>query len=511
MKKKQSRTEKKNRIWIYFSLFLLFDFILNFVWMIKVPMSEAPDEINRIILSDYIYQHGSLPNAWNEEVRILGWGFSYAMRPMLVNIIGGWNMRLVSLFTTNVVARVMAARIVSVFSATVMTFYCFKIGLALNWKKGWIWMLACLSALTPQITFLASYNNNDIFSLACTTALIYYWIKGAKNNWRWRDCIWFSIAMGLTILSYYNAYSYILFSIPVFFLTAFHRNMSKEEKKTVWKKTAFIVLLTFLIAGWWFIRNIILYDGDVLGSGLREIMGEKYAIEELKPENIFRPIREGISYLQVLTYNIGDYPWYLKTAMSTIGVLGPMNFYFESLFYNIPMYTFIAGCVLCLVQWVTWFVQAIIARFKDRELNHKLIIGLFIFASALLTCALALYYSWTDDYQPQGRYIMPAFTSFILFMVTGYRFGFELVGKIFRSEKFETILSWIVSAVFCAGICFMQVHAMHLYFAHTASLPYILKDYKIRLTQNDPSFDMEEHPEENLRDLLAELQNQNYK
>ena len=41
--------------------------------------------------------------------------------------------------------------------------------------------------------------------------------------------------------------------------------------------------IVFLVAGWWFIRSGILYDGDFLGMKTSSIYAEKYAIDELKP------------------------------------------------------------------------------------------------------------------------------------------------------------------------------------------------------------------------------------
>ena len=111
----QPKTRYSKKVWICFTLFLIALFGLYVTWMITVPMAKAPDESVRIILSDYVFQNGHLPNAWDKSVRIDIWGFSYALRPMLANILGAFNMWIVSFFTQDPYALFYAARIVSCF------------------------------------------------------------------------------------------------------------------------------------------------------------------------------------------------------------------------------------------------------------------------------------------------------------------------------------------------------------------------------------------------------------
>ncbi len=461
---KAPRFGYSRKIWTWITVFLVLVFMLDVIWMLTVPMDKSPDEYQRIILSNYIYLNGRLPNAWEPAVRIEGWGFSYALRPMLVNMIGAFNMRIVSLFTTNPWALVLSVRIISVISGVTTVYFCFRISEWLEWKPVWAFFLGAVCAITPQITFLCSYHNNDIFSLACVSAILYCWIRGIKENWTWADCYRFAIALGLTILSYYNAYPYVLFSIPLFFLTAFHHGMSQVQRKLVWQKTFTIIGITFLIAGWWFIRNMYLYDGDVFGMNTRIVMGELYGTPDLKPSAIFKPYREGISYFDLWNYTNGQgFSWSTKTFYSTIAWLGIMDFVFPAEIYKFAAYLLTLGLVFFLGQYAIWLgiklFNLVKRRWTSPEISQNLIFYFFAALSAILVIGLSLYYSWTDDFQPQGRYIMPSFTTFALMMVAGYQGISRALVIGFGNERLGTIFSWSFCSILGGILLGIQVYA----------------------------------------------------
>lgn len=477
-------------VWIWIWVFLLFDLLLNILWMYTVPMTKAPDEEVRIILSDYIMAHGSLPNAWDEAVRINGWGFSYALRPLLVNMIGAFNMWVVSLFTSDLWAQVLAVRLISALSGTAMVYFVFRCAEWLDWKPCWAFMAGFICAMMPQITFLASYHNNDLFSLACVTAVLYCWLRGMKENWTWADCTRLSVSMGLTILSYYNAYPYVLFSIPLFFATAFHKGMSREQKIETWKKTGYIVLLTFLIAGWFFIRNMILYDGDMLGMKTRLIMGERYADPALRPSAVFKAQREGISFFGLWNYFHGDpFSWSQKTFMSTIALLGNMDFLFPAEIYRFCAAVLQLGSALFAVQAIVWLIQQCRTHFASQEISFSLLFFLLAFLAGVFVIGLSLYYSWTDDYQPQGRYIIPAFTTFVLILTAGFRFLFQSLGKLFRHPLAETIMSCLFAFCMCAVMAGMQAYAYwRIAPVYLDGLPRTTQTYAAHREKFGPSF-----------------------
>lgn len=486
----KQRLKSIDPMWYWVAAFLLAYFLFCLYWASIVPMDKAPDEPVRIPINDYIMQYGHLPNAWEESVRIHNWGFSYALRPVLVSIFSAFNMKIASLFSGDLGVQLLAVRLVSVFSAVSLVYYMFRIGRGLGWQWRWVWGMGVFTALIPQVTFLASYHNNDIFSMACCASVVYAWIHGINTNWSWKSCVRLSIAMGFTILSYYNAYPFVLFSIPVFFMTAFHKGMSKEEKKLAWKKTGAIVLMTFLIAGWWFIRNIILYNGDVTGSITREIMGEQFAIPGLRPSEVTRLKNQGVPFKAVFNSTLLALPWWKITFMSSWCVVGYVELYLETQeLYWIILGILETGCVLCGLAWLTRFVQGIRSRFKDKDQRRDLIVLFFCCLAAMLVFLLSMYYSWTDDYQPQGRYVLPALVSYILIMFYGFRSLFELITKWIPLKKFwagvEIVLLCAASGV---NIC-AQVEILDLMKTKFAENNYVSIEYIDHRIEYGPAFE----------------------
>ena len=79
----------------YFGLYLAIGLSL----LLKQPFGNPPDEYNRYLIPQYIAQHGTLPNGYEESIRISGYGFSYAFQPILPYMLQGYVMRLVMQFT----------------------------------------------------------------------------------------------------------------------------------------------------------------------------------------------------------------------------------------------------------------------------------------------------------------------------------------------------------------------------------------------------------------------------
>ena len=85
------------------------------------------------------------------------------------------------------------------------------------------------------------------------------WILGLESNWKTKHCILLGLAIRFCALTYYNAYGYILCSIILCLVSA---TSNKMKAKDVWQKILVVGLIAITFAGWWFVRNAILYNGD---------------------------------------------------------------------------------------------------------------------------------------------------------------------------------------------------------------------------------------------------------
>ena len=56
----------------------------------------------------------------------------------------------------------------------------------------------------------------------------------------------------------------------------------------------------------------------------------------------------------------------------------------------------------------------------------------------MVTVGISMYYSYTSDYQPQGRYCLPMVTALMYFVAYGLRTGGSYLGK--RSQTAEKVI-----------------------------------------------------------------------
>ena len=92
------------------------------------------------------------------------------------------------------------------------------------------------------------------------------------------------------------------------------------------------------------------------------------------------------------------------------------------------------GTVGCLINFKDLFI------YKKNEKNRYLLNYIFIL-SIIITIALSIYYSYTSDFQPQGRYIVGIIIPFTYFIVNGISIILE---KFIKSEKIRNIIILIL-------------------------------------------------------------------
>ena len=106
---------------------------------------NPPDEHARILIPWYIRQHGILPTGLEEEVRIPGYGCSYALYSIFPYIVQGYVMRFVSLFTQSARALLYAGRFVNVLLGTAMAYVVYLLSkrlfstVSLRWLFCFFW------------------------------------------------------------------------------------------------------------------------------------------------------------------------------------------------------------------------------------------------------------------------------------------------------------------------------------------------------------------------------------
>lgn len=400
---------------LYFGIF----FIIGLSMVLKQPFGNPPDEYNRYLIPQYICRYGTLPNGFDEEIRIPGYGFSYAFQPILPYMMQGYMMRLVNVFTDSEAALLYTARLVNLFLGLIMAYVVLLLG------KKWFkdprisWFFSFLVTLLPQSIFLHTYVNTDSCCMLSIAVILYAMTLGLEDDFSLRSSLLLAVGIILCALSYYNAYAYVLSAILIFIAHFFRVGQSGGRRKLFFdfkrflQKGLTVAVPVLLGIGWWFIRSAILYDGDFLGLRTRNYCGTLYAIPEYEPSAMNTYLNEGHSILYMLT----ESDFLTLTLLSFIGIYGPMTIVSTVWLYRFYKLLFFAGIVLELL----WIPHALKVQKKGRHsFASRLFAHLNMLFCIIMPFALSVWYSYATDYQPQGRYVLPALIPICYYCTAGF-------------------------------------------------------------------------------------------
>lgn len=410
-------------------LFLVFLLWIYCIWARVQPLSGGPDEQMRYQICQYIYEHGSIPAGDDPAVRNPVWGISYAFFPVLAYMWGALFMKIMSIFTTAPFALLMAARFSNMLLGIGMAFIVRRIGNRLFDSRYKSWVLTAFVSLMPGCTFIFTYVNNDGLALFSTAVIVYAWICGIQDGWTYRNCIILGLGVGLCGLSYYNAYGFILCSVLLFGITLLMEYWKPGQKALFVKKGSLVCAIALLIVGWWFIRNYMLYDGDILAREASTLCAEMYAKEGYKPSGKLTPQSEGYTFWQMLTQPYGgpSISWIEIVSRSFVGRFGHMNIKMPNWTENNYMDFIKVGFLLMFLHPVRMFRIR-----KDGVISKKAVFNWVMLIAMIIPNILNAYYSYFSDYQPQGRYSLPMLIPLAYFMITGYETLFD---KLIENER----------------------------------------------------------------------------
>ena len=414
---------KKNKK-IVMAIFLIGLFCYYLIWTVSQPYNSCPDEKMKWDICKYIAEHNSIPDGRDESIRDSAWGISYAFQPILTYMICAVFVKIASIFTTQQFALVVAARLVSTISMTFTIYFVIKIANKLFKDKGiYKYLFIVFIAFQPITAFLASYINNDSTAILAISMIIYLWILGLESNWKTKHCILLGGAVGFCALTYYNAYGYILCSVLICLSSAV---LNKMDAKEIAKKALIVASVAFAIAGWWFVRNAIIYDGDILGTKTQNEYGDKYALEQYKPSVRKTPENSNESIWHMLNEDA----WANTTAKSFVGIFGYQSILMSNKIYYLYLSLWLIGGLGCLLKFKDLFI------YKKEEKSKYILNYIFVIA-IIIPILLSIIYSYTSDFQPQGRYIMGIIIPFMYFVVNGIQ---TMIEKFIKSEKIRNII-----------------------------------------------------------------------
>ena len=283
----------------------------------------------------------------------------------------------------------------SVLSVTVCCVYCLLLGQRLFRKRSSAVLIASVVCFLPQVLFVGFFQNNDSLSLAAVSMMLYYLACGYDDHFSVKTCLKLGIAFSVGLLSYYSVYGWILAGI-VFCVVSVCLDPDVPHKGSlILRRGLLIAGVCLVLAGWFFIRNAVLHEGDFFG-----ISTELRAREAMRNQGAvlyeMNSAREGC--VSVLRF-IGEsgFPWLKTTAISFIGVFGYLDAVMPAACYIAYLAFFLAG-----------FVLFIASCRRERPDRQETLLTAVLLAAALITLLLSFLQSYTRNYQPQGRYVITA-------------------------------------------------------------------------------------------------------
>ena len=400
------KNNKINQEQIFYICLLGGCFLLYLMWAMIIPFDHGPDEHMRYQIPQFIYKYGYLPHGGDERIREATWGISYGFTPITSYIISALFMKITSFFTKSASALLLSARFVSVISSTGTVYFCIKISKKLL-TGVFRYVFVISVALLPQFVFISSYVNNDAFGIFTIAWVIYAMLVAKEKNWDLKSCIFLGIGLGLCALSYYNCYGIILVALFYAIISVcFDKNID-NKLKFIFIRILWVAVPAFIIAGWWFIRNAIIYDGDFLGLNTSAKYSQMYAVEAYKPSNRLTPNNMSMSLKEMLI----DRKWLESTISSFVGKFDAMSVPLEDWCYNI-MY------IVAVIGLLGSFIPRKISKMNIK--NYDWIFELSMYIMCITTIGISVFYSYFSDFQPQGRYCLPMLVSLNIILFNGW-------------------------------------------------------------------------------------------
>ncbi|MCF0133379.1 MAG: glycosyltransferase family 39 protein [Blautia sp.] len=396
-------------------LFVLLVFGFYFMWARIQPLNAAPDEGMRYLVPQYIYNHGRLPAGDDPEIMNKIWGNSYGFNPILSFILSAGLMKLVSFVSAKPFALLLAARMVSVLFGTGTAFLALQIGKKL-FDKPRAWLLAFFVAFLPEMAFISSYVNCDAMAVFSTGMILYFWICGMEDEWSVKSCIGLALGVSLCTHSYYNAYGFILCSVFFFGITLLLTVSRKKDWKLFLRKGLLVTVIVLFLIGWWFIRNQVLY-GDFTGRKAIALCTETHAMKGFRPSERETPVRIGLGFWEMLTkgYPGTGASWLDMTIRTFVGRFGFVSVLMQPWMEDVFLWFIGIGYAL------SWLHPGKVFRIREKNVwSRRGILNWCLLLSMIIPVLLSMYYSYTSDYQPQGRYCIPMLLPLAYFMMIGY-------------------------------------------------------------------------------------------
>lgn len=383
---------------------LLLTLVSMSIFVFLQPFGDGPDEINRYKVVSYIETYGHIPKGDEPQIIIDGYGASYAFQPILTYMIEGFLLKILSPLSLSFDIKLIIARYVNVIFGLIGAYFTIKLSKLIFDDEQAAYLFSLSVILLPQNIFIYTYVNTDGLGLMSVIIMIYAIIRGYRYDFDRSSLIALAVSISLCLLSYYNCYGYILMAFIAFILY-FAVNRSYKQ---MFAKGLPVATSVLALSGWWFIRNCILYGGDIFALNARRECAQATG-NILWLENMANTYQaQGYSLYEM----VFETDYYTLVWKSFIAMFGPMAI--PTHHYVYMGFKYLA--VICLLSLLIPIRSKIMDSLKG---SYRYIIWSVLISGMIIPVILALYYSYTWDFQPQGRYYLPCLIPLAMILCSG--------------------------------------------------------------------------------------------
>jgi 4-amino-4-deoxy-L-arabinose transferase-like glycosyltransferase len=265
---------------------------------------------------------------------------------------------------------------------------------------------AALVSLNPQFIYLSGAINNDILAALCGAAVLWACVRLVRSGPNWRTDVTLGILYGLALLTKFNLVA-LLGLIGLAYALLLWRT---RDWHAALRGGLTVVGIAAAIAGWWFVRNWVLY-GDPTAMNMVNELWEGGEVSEG-----WWAVGQSLPYL-----------WSSLWGRFGYGQLPLPEAVYQVLFWF---------CVIALAGYLI-----------PRRDEPPIIVLLPLIASILLFGAVVAYYISIQPAGPMGRFLFPCLPAFAVLISLGL-------------SRFIPDRSWVSGSVTALGMAALAIYAL---------------------------------------------------
>ena len=430
-------------------LLVLACLVNNLLWSAIMPFVGspfgAPDEIHHFEVPHYIFTHHRypvfgpdrdlyirVPPGQPDDIdhRIYGW---YATNPWGAYLCGAATM--FALGWTPLAGTIYSARLSSVIIGVLVVYLAYLIARQLFPSRMDLRLgVPFLIAFIPQVTYTAAYFNPDMFSVLCTTLVLYAGVLGLQDGFAWRTSLFLGLSLGLSALARINCWIVVLpFSLVLLLL---HRQVWRSHRQRFLARWGLVFLIPAGVFALWFAYNTATY-GDILAT---QVFNQAWAQDR---PHLVPFAAQGYPVFSFLA----DTTWLEWTFTSFWCRLGYMLVPLSPWYYCVIL----GFCTASALGLGLGFLRRMRERPRFRR-SWRLHV-LILFALVIIVLVVASFYnSFYQDFQPQGRYLFPVLVPLSTLLVLG-------LGEV-AVTRWGQRLIWLVAG---SWMVLLQAASLYIY------------------------------------------------